>query len=84
MRQAIVTKFISPTNYRGSRIVASAAAGKITHNWDYSIGIEANHAAAAMKLVNKFGWNGNWIGGGMPNDTGYCFVDQTGADIVTP
>lgn len=72
--QAIVTKFLGPTNFRGSRIKASAAAGSITVSSDHSLGIEANHAVAAETLAAKLGWIGRWFQGGMPGDSGYCFV----------
>lgn len=72
--QAIVTKFIGPTNFRPSRIKATAAAGSIIISWDSSHGITSNHAAAAKALVEKLGWCGRWIGGGMPDDDGFVFV----------
>jgi hypothetical protein len=40
--QAIVTKYIGPTNTRGSRIKARAAAGSITLSRDDSLGIESH------------------------------------------
>lgn len=30
MKQAIVTKFLGPTNYRGSRVKATCQAGSVT------------------------------------------------------
>jgi hypothetical protein len=73
MRQAIITKFIGPTNYRGARVKARCDAGSVTVPWNYAIGIEGNHKAAALALAQKLDWSGDWIGGGMP-DSGYCFV----------
>jgi len=72
--QAITTKYIGPTNTRGSRIKASAAAGSITISYDDSLNTEHAHTKAAMALVNKFGWPGTYYIGGMPNDKGYVFV----------
>ena len=40
IRQAIVTKFLGPTNFRGSRIKASASAGAITVDYPHAINIE--------------------------------------------
>jgi hypothetical protein len=42
MRQAIVTKFLGPTDHRGSRIKATAEAGSITVSWDHGLGVEEN------------------------------------------
>lgn len=72
--QAIVTKYIGPTNTRGSRIKAKAAAGSVTVSYEHGLGIEQNHAKAAEALVRKFGWRGRYFQGGMPEDCGYCFV----------
>lgn len=55
-RQAIVTKFIGPTNYKGSRVKATADAGSITLHWDDALNSEDNHERAALALVLKFGW----------------------------
>jgi hypothetical protein len=74
MFQAIVTKYIGPTNYRGSRIVAKAAAGRIYVSYDHALNIEDNHTAAAEALANKFGWAGWWRGGGMPSGDGNVYV----------
>ena len=72
--QAIVTKYHGPGNVRGSRIKATAAAGSVTVHYDHALNIEQNHAAAAAALANKYGWGGCWYMGGMPDDSGYCFV----------
>jgi hypothetical protein len=72
MRQAIMTKFIGPTNYRGAYVKARGEAGSVTVPWNHAIGIEANHKAAALALAQKLDWPGDWIGGGI--DFGFCFV----------
>lgn len=72
MRQAIVTKYIGPTNHRGARIKATASAGSITVPYAYELEIQAAHEAAARALADKFGWVGNMVGGGTLD--GYCFV----------
>lgn len=78
MRQAIVTKFIAPTNNRPSRVKATAAAGSVTVSWDYGLNQDANHTAAARALVEKMGWGGQWVGGGMPGNDGNVYVDVSG------
>jgi 7-cyano-7-deazaguanine synthase in queuosine biosynthesis len=72
--QAITTKYTGPGNVRGARIIAKAAAGRVTMPYDHALNIEANHAKAAEKLARKFGWTGSYYQGGMPDDSGYCFV----------
>lgn len=72
--QAIITKYIGPTNTRGSRYKATAAAGSVTVSANYSLGIVGNHTRAAEALARKLGWAGHWVGGGSPDDTGYVFV----------
>ncbi len=72
--QAIVTKYIGPSNTKGSRIKARSAAGSLTVHLDNALNIEDNHAKAAEALANKYKWPGEWHIGGMPDDTGYCFV----------
>jgi hypothetical protein len=74
IRQAIVTKFISPTNTKGSRIKATAAAGSVTVNWDYSLNVAMNHHKAAKALATKMEWSTQLYGGGMPDNSGYCWV----------
>jgi hypothetical protein len=74
MFQAIVTKYIGPTNYRGSRIVAKAAAGRIYVSYDHALNIDDNHLAAARALARKYGWPGEWHGGGMPSGDGNVYV----------
>ena len=79
MRQAITTKFIGPTNARGARVKAVCEAGSITVNWDYAIGQDGNHDAAAKALAVKLGWDGAWFGGSMA--AGNCYVwSATGVD----
>ena len=51
--QAIITKYLGPTNVRGSRIKASCDRGSITIGWPYE-GPEESHVAAAQALVDKF------------------------------
>lgn len=72
MRQAIVTKYLGPTDCRGARIKATACAGSITVPYDYGLSTQAAHGAAARALADKFGWVGNMVGGSTPD--GYCFV----------
>ena len=73
-RQAIVTRYMGPTNFRGSRVKATCAAGSLTLSWDDSLDTAANHAAACKALADRLGWGGKWRGGGMPDGRGDVFV----------
>lgn len=73
-RQAIVTRWLSPTNTRPSRVKASALAGSVIISWDHALSAEGNHAAAAKALADKFGWRGYWFAGAIRGSSGYAFV----------
>ena len=75
--QAIVTKYLGPTDHRGSRVKATAQVGSLTLSWDYALNSDGNHRAAALALANKY----NWLeysdlseGGSLPTGAGECFV----------
>ncbi len=76
--QAIVTKFLGPTNNRGARVKATCQAGSVTVSWDDALDSDDNHDAAARQLAGKLGWMsdmyGNLVGGGLPDGTGNCYV----------
>lgn len=81
MRQSITTKYLGPTNARGSRIKAIArkrdALGKemsLTEPYRYE-GTEQEHCRAAKLLAAKLGWSGLWVGGGNVDENGYVFVN---------
>ena len=76
IRQAIETRYVGPTNHRGSRVIATTPGGhRLTHNWDYSLGIEGNHHAAADALRAKLDWPAIVAGGSTRR--GYAFVTST-------
>jgi len=72
--QAIVTKYVGPTNVKGARIIAKAAAGKVCISYPYESTLAKSHQIAAIALAKKLGWSGGWIAGGMPSGDGYVFV----------
>ncbi len=82
MRQAIVTKYLGPTDHRGSRIKATCDAKTLTFPWCDALGLSENHEKAATALAWSLGWLDNnprpmrLVGGGMPQSTpyAYCFV----------
>ena len=73
MFQAIQVKYLGPTNYRGSRYKATAAAGSVTVSADNALSTEGNVIAAAQALRDKFGWNGGMAYGQLA-DGSYVFV----------
>jgi hypothetical protein len=74
MLQAITTKYLGPTNHRGSRIKATSYRGSLTIPWDAALDTADNHTAAARAAAQKWGWTGLWTGGSLPRNTGYAFV----------
>ena len=74
MFQAITTKWLAPTNTKGSRIKATTGSGiSKVYPWDHGLSVEGNHTQAALALAEHLCWAGTWIGGGL-NDSGYCYV----------
>lgn len=80
--QAITTKYLGPTNHRGSRIKASAAAGSITIAWDHALDVSANHVRAARALAEKLEWRGTWRAGSteLLDGAAYVFVCDSSRD----
>jgi hypothetical protein len=72
--QAIVTKYLRPTNHRGARVKATCQARSYVIPYDHALDAPDNHRVAAMNLAVLMQWEGIWIGGGMPADSGYAFL----------
>lgn len=75
--QAILTKYLGPTNSRGARIKATCAAGSITISYPYDLSGQAVHRKAAESLVSKLGWVDTYYGGllgGQLANGDYTFV----------
>lgn len=72
-RQAIITKYIGPTNNRGARIKAWCEAGAITIPFDYALNQEERHCNAVSALLEKLDWGGDWLGSYAGKDM--IFVD---------
>lgn len=62
-RDAIVTRYLGPTNTLGGRIKATLAGRSITVPYDHVLTPDGNHYAAARKLVG----HDNLVGGALPN-----------------
>lgn len=71
--KAIETRYLGPTNTRGSRITATEPDGKrLTISYPHELSGEAVHRKAAEALRDKLGWKGELVGGATKH--GYCFV----------
>lgn len=76
MYQAIQVKYLPCTNFRGTRVKATAAAGSVTLGYDHALNIGQNAEAAMLALVKKFGWDehpATWQAGVLPSGD-YVFV----------
>lgn len=76
IRQAIQTKYYGPTNTRGARIRAKAAAGSLFYSWDYEKDAQDNHRKAAESFRLSLGWTGDLVGG--------CLSDGSYAWVLVP
>lgn len=64
--KAITTKYLGPTDCKGSRVKADDGDGNsITLPWRNRWDSEDNHAEAARSLCRKMGWKGKLQGGGL-------------------
>jgi len=77
MRQSITTKYLGPTNTRGSRCKATTSSGvSLIVDWDDALNSDENHLAAAKALAVKLRWRGQWVAG--CTSTGCVFVNFDG------
>lgn len=66
MAVAIKTKFIGPSNTRGSRVKAETCDAlrehrrSVTLEWDHALDGQDNHSRAAKALATKLDWDGEW------------------------
>jgi hypothetical protein len=74
-RRSVGTTYHGPTNHRGSRISVRSENLRLWVSWDYAKDPAENHASAARVFLVKYSWDGEWIGGGSPDGTGYVFVN---------
>jgi hypothetical protein len=84
---AILTRYVGPTDTKGSRIIASVperlsrpgalstGAYRLTISYDSGRSSAANHADAAAALADRLGWTGRLTGGATGD--GYAFVFTT-------
>ena len=72
--QTITTKFLSATDYKGSRVKATAQSGSVTVAYDHALSTQGAHDKAAAALMAKLGWDeyASLVGGGY--DRGYHYI----------
>lgn len=74
--KAITTKFIGPTNTRGSRVKACDMDGNCAVvPYEYASNPEEAHQAAAEALKRKMNWTGKLTGGAIKSGYAFVFVD---------
>lgn len=79
---AIITKYLSATNFRGARIKATTGNGKFSVTISYPYEDSRNaHALAALALARKLGWTGTLIEGGTATGSVFVFVPASGVVI---
>lgn len=74
--QAIQTRYHGAGNVRGSRIIATAAAGRVIAEYDDTLDSPDNHTQAARALAERFDWltDGTRIESGVLRDGSYVHV----------
>ena len=60
--QAIRTRYMGPTNAKGSRVQAKCEAKTIYIEWDDALNSEENHKAACDAIITRMGWNSPHFG----------------------
>lgn len=75
--QAILTKYLGPTNTKGSRIKASCAKGSIIIPYPHEFDVTTAHNFAANRLSEVMEWDNQYYGelitGQLPSGD-YCHV----------
>lgn len=64
---AITVAYRGPSLRRPARLTATASLASITIPWNHGLSMNANYAAAALALCDKFDWNGRLVHGIMKN-----------------
>lgn len=77
MNAAIITKVTVSKTTGQTKLYAICQAKKIRVPWDHELNTAANHIQAAKQLAKQVEWFGKFYGGGMPDNSGYCFVQAT-------
>jgi len=73
---AITTRYLGPTNFKGSRIVAEAGSGLRCRIVISCPDDREPHAAAAEALCLKMGWSGTLLQGGTKDGEAFVFMPK--------
>lgn len=66
----IITKYLGPTNSRGSRVKATSYSGSVTIPWDHALDAEQNHFLAVQAFCAKHGMGGSFVRFDLPGGYG--------------
>ncbi len=81
--KSIVTKYLGPTDRRGSRIKASDCDNNsVVVGLDHELSIEDAHAKAARALCKKMGWTGKMAWGVVIGGYVYVLIGRNDFNIV--
>ncbi len=81
--KAIETKFIGPSNVRGSRYAATDSDGnRVILSADHSLRSDMNHRRAAEALRDKMGWKGELVSGGTKYGETFVFSAVVDAALL--
>lgn len=73
--QAITTHYRQPLWDTPGRVIARCSTERFRWDWDKSLSTAGNHAAAALSLAAKLGWNDVKLAmGAAPTRSGYVFI----------
>ena len=75
--KSIETKYVGPSNVRGSRYIATDGDNRIIVSADDRLSFEGNHTAAAVKFCEKFHWTGKLQGGHTKSGMVFVWFDAT-------
>ncbi len=75
--KAIKTTYKGPTNFKGSRIIATDGYNRITIGYDHGLSSDGVHEKAAYALCKKMKWEGRLIGGGLKDCMVWVFSERT-------
>ena len=82
--QTIETKYVGPSNVKGSRIIATSASGKrAIVSYDSALSSEDAHMVGVKALCAKLDWHGKLAGGHTKNGMVWVFVHGSFAYELT-
>jgi hypothetical protein len=84
--QTITTKYVGPSNVRGSRIIATASGNKARSIISYNCALSSEdaHMEGVKALCAKLNWTGEMIGGHTENGMVWVFVAGLSPRIILP